>query len=119
MKKALVTGLIALFFALIITGTTYGQTINNIAESRSQSLFEKKIPASKQLYLTRDSDVFFRNEISTRAVRNFIREYKNVTDAEWFKSPDGFVAIFNIDSIQTKVFYDKRGDYHFMIRQYF
>jgi hypothetical protein len=119
MKKAFVHSFIGLLFACTITIIAYGQIGNDIAKLGINSLPEKNMPAAKQLILTRDSNFIFRNEISTKAVRNFIRDYKNVTDAEWFRSPDGlFVVYFTSDSINSTVYYNKEGDFDRMIRYY-
>ena len=119
MKKAFVYGFAGLFLAWIITSIGYGQIENSITKLGTQSLSEKKIPFAKQLILTRDSNFIFRNEISTKAVRSFIREYKNVTDAEWFRSPnESFVVYFTSDSIKSTIYYNKDGDFDLMIRYY-
>jgi hypothetical protein len=71
---------------------------------------ENIIPLSKELNLTTDSDFNFRNEISTNAVRSFIRDYKNVPNAKWSKSANGlFVVYFTSDSINNSIYYNKRG----------
>ena len=113
MKKAFDYGLTGLVFAWTITSMVYGQKL------RAQPLPEKIIPESKQSDLTKDSGFIFRNEISSKAVRNFIREYKNVTDAEWSRSANGlFVVHFTSDSINITIHYNKNGDCEFLIRNY-
>ena len=120
MKQASVYGYTVLIFILAITSTNHGQAANSTAKLRVKSLPEKNIMASKQLNVTRDSNFTFRNEISTKAVRNFIRDYRNVTDAEWFRSPSGsFVVYFTSDIINNTIYYNKEGDAELIIRYYY
>ncbi len=113
MKKTWVCGFTSLFLAWTITSIAYGQKL------KAQPLPEKFIPESKQSDLSKDSGFIFRNEISSRAVRNFIREYKSVTDAEWSRSANGlFVVHFTSDSINITIHYNKNGDCEFLIRNY-
>lgn len=59
------------------------------------------------------------NEINKKAFRNFTREHKNVPDAKWFKSANGFFVVnFISEDIGSWIYYSKKGDYEFMIRQY-
>ncbi|MEP7375850.1 MAG: hypothetical protein ABI675_20815 [Chitinophagaceae bacterium] len=119
MKKAFATGFARIFFTCTISTIAYGQTENRIASTEAKLFSEKNIPLATQLTLTRDSNFIFRNEISTKAVRNFIREYKNVMDAEWFRSPTGsFVVYFTSDSISSTIYYTKEGEFDIMIRYY-
>jgi hypothetical protein len=119
MKKVFATGFARIFFACTITTIAYGQSENRIAKLEAKLFSEKNIPADRLLTLTRDSNFIFRNEISTKAVRNFIRDYKNVTDAEWFRSPTGsFIVYFTSDSINSTIYYTKEGEFDLMIRYY-
>ena len=119
MKKAFVPGFARLLLACTITSITYGQTENRIAKLEASLFAEKNIPVAKQLPLNGGSNFVFRNEISTKAVRNFIRDFTNVTDAEWFRSPAGsFVVYFTSDSINSTIYYTKGGEFDCMIRYY-
>ncbi|HMH24559.1 MAG TPA: hypothetical protein VK563_22415 [Puia sp.] len=51
------------------------------------------------------------NEISTRAVRNFKNEFRNVDDEDWRIEKDGFVAYFKADQSAFWVYYDLRGNW--------
>ena len=119
MNKAFAPGFATLLLACTITTIAYGQTENRIAKLEAKLFSGKNIPADRQLTSTRDSNFIFRNEISTKAVRNFIRDFKNVTDAEWFRSPTGsFVVYFTSDSINSTIYYTKEGEFDLMIRYY-
>ena len=119
MKKTFVYRFAGIIFACIITSIAYGQPSNSLAKLKAQPLSEKIISLYKQLNLTRDSDFIFRNDINTKAVRNFIRDYENVTGAIWFKSANGlFVVYFTNENIQYWIYYNKKGDFEFMLRHY-
>jgi hypothetical protein len=47
--------------------------------------------------------------ISTKAVKDFAKTFKKAGNASWFVIPDGYVAEFNQDGIETKVYYDRKG----------
>ena len=119
MKKAFVFVFTGTFIAWTITSFAYGQIEKRMSKFRAEPLPENIIPLSKQLYLNKDTDFIFRNEINTKAVRNFIRDYKNVTGAKWFKSANGlFVVYFTNENIQNWIYYNKKGDFEFMLRHF-
>jgi hypothetical protein len=119
MKKEFICSFTGVFISWILLSIANGQITNSIAQVKTESQPEKIIPEPKQLNSDLDSDFTFRNEINTKAVRNFITKYKNVPDAKWFKSANGLlVAYFISDSIQNWVFYNDRGDCEFSLRHY-
>ena len=58
------------------------------------------------------------NEVHIKAVRNFTRDYKDAMDAKWFHTPEGFAVYFKYKNVETKVFYDKKGNYDCTVRYY-
>ena len=119
MKKIFVYRFTGIILACIVTSIVYGQISNGLQKFRKGPLPENIIPLSKELNLTTDSDFNFRNEISTNAVRSFIRDYKNVPNAKWSKSANGlFVVYFTSDSINNSIYYNKRGEVEFMLLYY-
>jgi hypothetical protein len=56
------------------------------------------------------------NNISTRAVRDFHRTYREVFDEEWYSVINGYIAKFTRDNIKTRVDYDKHGNWLSTIR---
>ena len=119
MKKAFVYVFTGSFIAWTITSFAYAQSSNSTAKFKQHPSLERIIPISKQLNAARDSDFIFRNEINSKAVRNFISEYKNVAGAKWYKSANGsFVVYFSSENIKSWIYYDKNGDFEFMLRHY-
>jgi uncharacterized protein YkuJ len=104
---------------LTITSTSYSQNSNSIAKHNLQSSPEKHSSSFGEISVINDSGSVRRNEHNKKAIRNFIRDYKNVTDAKWFKSADGFdFAYFTSEDIRNWVYYTKKGNYLGMIRHY-
>ncbi|MGZ5220749.1 MAG: hypothetical protein ACXWV6_07715 [Chitinophagaceae bacterium] len=57
--------------------------------------------------------------ISTKAIKNFTKSFKNANDASWFAIKDGYVAEFKQDGISTKVYYNRKGTWVANLRCYF
>ncbi|HKZ65111.1 MAG TPA: hypothetical protein VJ111_02080 [Chitinophagaceae bacterium] len=57
--------------------------------------------------------------ISTKAVKNFTKTFKNAVNANWFVIKNGYLAKFNHNGITTKVFYDPKGRLVGNLRCYF
>lgn len=51
------------------------------------------------------------NNISTRAIRDFHKAYREVFDEEWYSVQNGFIAKFTRNNIKTRVDYDKQGNW--------
>ena len=118
MKKSFVHGFTGLILAWTITGISYSQNSTSVAK-HNRPRHEKIILLSAQLNEEKEDGSARLNEISAKAVRNFIRDYKNVSDAKWFISSVGkFVAYFISNGIVSRVFYDKKGNYEFLLRYY-
>lgn len=77
-------------------------------------LYSTSISAQKVVYDTTDrittGDIPL-NEISTRAVRHFIRHYPNARDEKWFITSKGFVASFTTQSKIYRVYYNQKGGF--------
>jgi hypothetical protein len=54
----------------------------------------------------------------TKAVRNFARTYKNVTNGTWTKVKDGFAAKFISDGIRYTVLYNVKGIWNGLVKNY-
>lgn len=120
MKKTFVYGIAGLFLPWSISSPTYSQNSTKPAKLEAKPSIEKIIPTSKQLDIAGMTEFNFRNEISSHAVRNFIKDYKYVTNAKWSKLANGYSAVnFNIDSIKTRIVYDKAGHCENLVRYYF
>ncbi len=123
MKNKFLAGIKVVLFTWTITGIAYSQRLsgkaNNDPDSyRDQTKLEYLLADPAQLTPSGDPGFFYRNDINIKAVRNFIREFKNADHAKWFKLNNGFAVQFTMDGFNTKVYYDKKGNYESMIRSY-
>jgi len=120
MKKAFVYGIAGLFLPCSIISITYSQKSTNPVTFEAKPSIEKIIPTSKQLDIAGMTEFNFRNEISSDAVRNFMKDHTDVTNAKWSKLANGYSAVtFTVDSITTRIVYDGGGHCENIVRYYF
>ena len=117
MKNKHIACFIGALLAGIVNCVSYAQP-NGIPKLKPPALPENSIPLSRQLSFVMDIKPVFRNDISSKAVRNFIREYDNITDVKWTSSDDGPSVYFTMNGVKTKVLYYKNGSYQSMFRYY-
>src|SRR6478735_8603465 len=115
MKNIFLAILTAISVSVILGNVVNAQTVNNAATSSFSS--EKNIPA-KDVQQVGDSGFHFFNEIHARAVRGFLKDYEDVSNAKWYKYKKGYVAVFDKDSITTRLYYNKRGDFEVQLRYF-
>jgi hypothetical protein len=115
MKKILFT----CFTGMLLSGTitsSYSQRPNGNAKLAYSK--EEYTSSLEELNAPKDSASLFLNEISTKAVRNFTRDYKNVSDAKWVVTGNSFSVLFTNDGVHTRILYNKKGDRVWTIRDY-
>jgi hypothetical protein len=56
--------------------------------------------------------------INPRAVKDFQKSFKDITNAEWSRIDDGYIAAFTMGSVQTRVDYNRNGSWLHTIRYY-
>ena len=103
-----------------MTDTTNAQDSTSFAKLNLKILQEAiSLPKMKVISGSDELKVLRTNEINIRAIRDFIKEYKNVSEARWYISGNGFLAVYftNAD-ITTRRYYNKKGVYEYMIRYY-
>ncbi len=54
----------------------------------------------------------------SKAVRNFKKTFKNITDEKWYEMPDGYRVNFILNNIRCRLDYDKNGNWLHTIRYY-
>ena len=108
MKKTIATLTIIIITVIISSCKTFAQ------EDKSVSAYNSFRAADMFPFFT-DKKYFSEmrlNDININAVRHFIKNYKEINSEQWYKISDGFIASFTKDSIQTKVAYDLKGNWH-------
>jgi hypothetical protein len=95
--------------------------VTNAAKAQF-ALAKTRFPKGLEFYvksIAKDESVpIYRNNISTRAVRNFMTNYESVSNERWFNAEDRFLVTFKLDDVYYRVDYDKRGDWIQTIRSY-
>lgn len=95
--------------------------MNNMQAQKSSVIakLDIVIPEMKTIRGTDDITELRKNEINIKAQRNFMKEYKNVSDARWVISGNGLLAAYFTNAgITTRRYYSKKGVYEYMLRYY-
>jgi len=58
------------------------------------------------------------SDIHPRAINDFQKSFKHIANEKWSKSNDGYFASFSLDSVQTRVDYNRKGRWVETIRYY-
>jgi hypothetical protein len=58
------------------------------------------------------------NNISTRAIRNFVADYPEVSNENWFCTQDLFIAMFTLNDVNYRIDYDRKGNWIETFRTY-
>jgi hypothetical protein len=107
MKKNLFKSIAGIALALAMSGTVHGQlAINEVPSSHID-------PSAKALAANNES-----NNFSRKAARDLARSFKDVSGENWFNLPDGYFVRFNSNNIDHMVFFDKKGNRRYTIRNY-
>jgi len=112
MKKSIFTGLGITLPMLAISLIFYGQA------SAAGLSFSDNISSAESSASKINVGTLQRSDIRAKAVRNFVRSYKNVSNEKWYNVQNGFVAMFILDDINYRVDYDKKGNWLYTMRTY-
>jgi len=116
MKKTFLAYSISALFSLTIVTGSDAQTSN--AGSVPKLSSSEEYTSFNEEARSRSGTPVLLNEVNTKAQRNFVRDYKHISAATWFKLEDGFVVYFIDKDVNTRVAYDKKGNYLWTIRDY-
>jgi hypothetical protein len=112
MNKIIFTGLGIILPMLAISLISFGQAtktglrlLNNVPSVGNST--------SKTIVST-----LHRGDVRSKAVRNFVRFYKNISDEKWYEIPDALIAIFTFNDINYRIDYDKKGNWLHTMRTY-
>jgi hypothetical protein len=91
-----------------------------VAAQKNIHMINKNI--AKEMFTSDSMEELYKaprtNDVNIKAIRDFIKLYKNVDNAEWYAVEDGFIAKFQKDGIETKVEYDVTGRRSNILRSY-
>ncbi|HTQ65187.1 MAG TPA: hypothetical protein VMI12_10335 [Puia sp.] len=57
-------------------------------------------------------------DVNSKALRDFKKNFKNVTNEVWYSVPGGYDAEFTEDDIKNSVVYNKEGRWEYTIQRY-
>lgn len=118
MKKIFLTSFIVTSL-IMIDSISYTQNSLAAVKFNSPSLSEENISSPGKISAVSKPDSVRLNERNIKAIRHFIRNYKNATDVKWVKSIEGDdVVYFNTGDIKNLIFYSPNGSYKGMLREY-
>ena len=115
MKNIYFAFFVTISVSITLSDVVYAQAVNKATTSSFSS--EKNNPA-EDVRKAEDSGFQYFNEIHARAIREFLKEYEDVLNVKWFKYKKGYVATFVRDSITTRLYYNKRGDFDVQLRYF-
>ena len=87
-----------------------------VSNSLATDLAYNNKTKTKEIPVTQGSSTI---SISTKAVKDFTKNYKNADNAGWFIIQDGYLAEFKKDGIKTNVYYNRKGIWIGNVRSYF
>ena len=64
------------------------------------------------------SEATYYNNISTRAIRDFVLNFPEVSNENWCSTPDLFVAMFTLNDVNYRIDYDRKGNWIETFRTY-
>lgn len=114
MKKTFLAYSISALLSLTAVSHSFAQGSNSSSTAQPSSFEYGSFTEAGQL----PTGSLFINEVSTKAQRNFVRDFKNAAGTTWYKLNDGFVAYFTQNETNTRVGYDKKGNYMWTIQDY-
>jgi hypothetical protein len=120
MKRILSTSFIGLLVALAVSTTAKAQFEMSNIISRSDTPYYMKLIIENfpdPGYHSRNYDGNFTN-ITTRAIRHFLENFNEVCNETWYCTPALFVAMFKLNDIDSRVEYDKNGNWIETYRNY-
>src|SRR5690348_15339505 len=102
MKTKFVTALIG--FVIVFSMTAKAQFAFVEPSTRA-------VPAYLRALKQNFSEPAYYNNISTRAVRNFVKDFPEVSNENWSCTEDLFVATFTLNDINYRIDYDRKGNW--------
>jgi hypothetical protein len=113
MKKIFLKTIITSVVILYSSFFSFSQADNAVAYQP-----EKNLDNDTRYFSVTNSENLPLSDVNIKAARSFAKQFKNVSNAKWYKVEDVFIASFTENEIETKVVYDLKGNWHCMLRTY-
>ena len=115
MKKIILINLAILGITVLANTTVSAQSDLAIQHRKSSTTANFDAASEDPGILTTRAN---RNEVSPKALRNFEKLYKDITNPIWYKVSTGYVVCFKNNGTRTSVFYTRNGLVHCTINYY-
>src|SRR6478672_9702175 len=97
MKQILST--LAVILMITLTKNADAQNQNDVAFNNSSNAADMLVQSpdknTSETKSTREKVTYLKvTQVNIIAMRHFLRSYKNISDARWFKTEEGFIANF-------------------------
>lgn len=98
----------------------------NTADAQSlakNTLLVEPRTLSAAMKLTADAqnevaDITYVNDVNQKAMRDFKKTFKAVSNEKWYSIKDGFLAEFSLNTSKNRVVYDNKGNWKFTVSYY-
>ena len=116
MKKTFLRYLIGFIPLIALLGSAY-------AQKADLGMSTKEVPSRIYVFdeMKAESAVLITNiaDINARALKQFSKTFKSAANASWYQTAQGgYTAKFRQDGIETRVDYDRKGNWSGTIRTY-
>jgi hypothetical protein len=103
-------------FAAMLNSADAQALAKNTVVVKSQSL-------SAAMRLTEASnneiaEITYANEVNQKAMREFKKTFRDVSNEKWYSVKNGFLAEFSVNTTKNRVVYDKKGNWKFTVSYY-
>lgn len=116
MKKTFLSYLLGVISLVVLFSSAYAHDPRSGKPQKEVPLPKyvfDEMKAEEAILITRIEDV------SARALKHFSKAFKASANASWYETKEGgFIAKFNLDGIDTKVYYDRKGNWKGTLRNY-
>lgn len=79
---------------------------------------KKNIPSYLRTAKENTTGPVYYNNVSTRAIRDFVINFPEVSNENWLSTPELFIAMFTLNDISYRVDYDRKGNWIETFRTY-
>ena len=107
------TKFVIAFIGILITVSTTAKAQFAFVEPS-----KKNIPSYLRGVKENASEPPYFNNISTRAVRDFVMNFPEVSYENWFCTSELFIAMFTLNDVSYRVDYDRKGNWIETFRTY-
>jgi hypothetical protein len=115
MKKIIFINLAILSFT-VLTNTTVSAQGDLAVQNRKPTVTANTEAAD--IEPGKISTLADRKDVSPKALRNFEKLHKDITDPIWYKVSTGYVVCFKNNGTRTSIFYTKNGQVYCTINYY-